>query len=89
MRCFRRLKRHHAACGGRVALPPKKLLVMAAALSVAAVVVSVMIATGDLPWGEGRGGRSASIKELSEINNSTTITSSKYMRVRCACGSEG
>ena len=61
MRCFWRLKRRHAACGQRVPLPPQQLLVMAAALSLAAVVVSVvvsvMIATGDLPWGEGRGGR--------------------------------
>ena len=37
-------------------LPPQQLLVMAAALSMAAVVVSVMIATGDLPWGEGEEG---------------------------------
>ena len=33
-------------------LSSQKLLEMAAALSVAAVVVSVMIATRDLPWGE-------------------------------------
>ena len=56
-RCFWRLKRRNAACGRRVLLPPQQLLVMAAALSIAAVVVSVMIATGDLPWGEGHGSK--------------------------------
>ena len=57
MRCFWRLKCRHAAQGQRVPLPPQHLLVMAAALSLTAVVVSVVIATGDLPCGEGRGGR--------------------------------
>ena len=55
MRCVWRLKRRRTACGGRVPLPPQQLLVMAASLSMAAVVVSMMIATGDLPWGKGRG----------------------------------
>ena len=57
MRRSWRLRRCHAACGRRVPLPPQQLLIMAAALSITAVVVSMMIATGDLPWGEGRGGR--------------------------------
>ena len=52
MRRVWRLKRRRAACGGRVPLPPQQLLVTAASLSMAAVVVSVMIAAGE---GEGRG----------------------------------
>ena len=55
MRRFWRLKRRNVVCGRRAPLPPQQLLVTAAALSMAAVVVSVMIATGDLPWGEERG----------------------------------
>ena len=57
VRCFWRLKCCHATCGQRLRGPPQQLLVMATALSLAAVVVFVMIATGDLPWGKGRGGR--------------------------------
>ena len=34
-------------------MPPQQLLVLAAVLSMTAVVVSMMIATGDLPLGEG------------------------------------
>ena len=49
MRRFWRLKRRNTASDRRVPLPPQQLLVTAAALSMAAVVVSVMIATGDLP----------------------------------------
>ena len=52
MRRVWRLKHRRTACGGRVPLPPQQLLVMAASLSMAAVVVSVMIAAGE---GEGRG----------------------------------
>ena len=48
----RRLKCSNATSSRRVPLPSQQLLVMAAALSTAAVVVSVMIATGDLR-GEG------------------------------------
>ena len=47
MRRFWKLKSRHATCSRRVPLPPQQLLVTAAALSLAAVVASVTIASGE------------------------------------------